>query len=424
MVITRKVELSVFESNPELRKEFWKTIRDWQYISKRYANDTMNILQSVSFIEGMEKRFNEENAATLNDFLEGSRKNLGYKLLASDYKDKLPSFFRSSINNQVFADFKNNFKDVLIGKRTVNSYRDNFPLYFMKTAIADLNKLEKDYTFKFFSIPMKTYLGRDKSNNEAILDKIVSGEYKMCDSSLQFKDKKLFLNLCVNIPDNKNKLDDKKVVGVDLGLNVPAYVATNFSTKIKKSIGSREAFLNERVKMQMQRKNLQKQLTSVKGGRGRNKKLQKLDALKQRESNFAKTYNHFLSKEIVQFAIKNNCGVINIEDLSGIGREESAKFILRNWSYHQLQSFIEYKAKREGIKVVKINPKYTSQRCNKCGHIEKENRETQSKFICKSCGHEENADYNAARNISMWEYDEKKDGKILTNKEKVLILQS
>jgi putative transposase len=423
MIITRKIELNVFESDKDLRNEFYKTIRDWQYISRKYANDTMNILQSVSFIEGMEKRFNEDNAAALNDFLEGSRKNLGYKLLASDYKDKLPSTFRSSINQQVFADFKNNFKDVLIGKRAVNSYRDNFPLYFGKKSIIGLNKLEKDYTFKFFSIPMKTYLGIDKSNNEAILDKIVSGEYKMCDSSLQFKDKKLFLNLCVNIPDNKNKLDDKKVVGVDLGINVPAYVAVNFSKKIKKAIGSREGFLNERVKLQMQKRSLQKQMSSVKGGRGRNKKLKKVDALKKRESNFAKTYNHYISKEIVQFALKNKCGVIHIEDLSGIGKQESNGFVLRNWSYHQLQSFIEYKAKREGIKVVKVNPKYTSQRCNNCGHIEKENRETQNKFSCKSCGHEENADYNAARNISMWQYDEKKDGKVLQTKEKELVLQ-
>ena len=37
--------------------------------------------------------------------------------------------------------------------------------------------------------------------------------------------------------------------------------------------------------------------------------------------------------------------------------------------------------------------------CNKCGFVSKDNRQTQSKFCCQSCGFEENADINAARNI-------------------------
>lgn len=31
--------------------------------------------------------------------------------------------------------------------------------------------------------------------------------------------------------------------------------------------------------------------------------------------------------------------------------------------------------------------------------IDKENRESQSRFVCKSCGYEANADYNASQNI-------------------------
>ena len=46
-----------------------------------------------------------------------------------------------------------------------------------------------------------------------------------------------------------------------------------------------------------------------------------------------------------------------------------------------------------------INPAYTSQTCNKCGNIDKENRKTQAAFLCTACGHRENADVNAALNI-------------------------
>jgi len=50
-------------------------------------------------------------------------------------------------------------------------------------------------------------------------------------------------------------------------------------------------------------------------------------------------------------------------------------------------------------KVVRVNPAYTSQKCSSCGHTCKENRVTQSIFKCVACGHEENADLNAAQNI-------------------------
>lgn len=46
---------------------------------------------------------------------------------------------------------------------------------------------------------------------------------------------------------------------------------------------------------------------------------------------------------------------------------------------------LEYKLKRNGGELIKINPKYTSQKCNKCGHISKENRKSQSKFKCIKC---------------------------------------
>ena len=85
-----------------------------------------------------------------------------------------------------------------------------------------------------------------------------------------------------------------------------------------------------------------------------------------------------------------------MENLTGINTDE--KF-LKNWTYYDLQQKIEDKAKEIGIKVIKIKPNYTSQRCNKCGYIHKENRINQS-FKCKKCSLEVNADYNAAKNIA------------------------
>ncbi|TDO29803.1 putative transposase-like DNA-binding protein, partial [Kribbella sp. VKM Ac-2527] len=51
-------------------------------------------------------------------------------------------------------------------------------------------------------------------------------------------------------------------------------------------------------------------------------------------------------------------------------------------------------------RVEKVNPAYTSQTCSVCGHCAPENRESQAVFRCAACGHQANADVNAAVNIA------------------------
>ena len=73
------------------------------------------------------------------------------------------------------------------------------------------------------------------------------------------------------------------------------------------------------------------------------------------------------------------------------------------WSYAQLRGFLEDKAEAAGDIVVSVDPRYTSQRCSKCGHVHRRNRPNQSLFRCQSCGYEVNADLNGARNVT-WKY--------------------
>ena len=65
----------------------------------------------------------------------------------------------------------------------------------------------------------------------------------------------------------------------------------------------------------------------------------------------------------------------------------------------QLRTMLEEKGKERGRNVVRVDPKYTSQRCSVCGHTEAGNRPSQELFCCLKCGHTENADVNAAKNI-------------------------
>lgn len=154
----------------------------------------------------------------------------------------------------------------------------------------------------------------------------------------------------MEIPKKEMELDENVVCGVALGMNIPAVCALNHSAE-KSMIGSGDDFLRIRVQIQEQRRCLQKALKTSSGGHGRKKKLAGLERLKKWEHNFVNTYCHFISKEVVDFATKNKAKYIYMQDLEGY---DTDKFVLRNWSYYQLQQDITYKAARYGIIVKKV----------------------------------------------------------------------
>lgn len=83
----------------------------------------------------------------------------------------------------------------------------------------------------------------------------------------------------------------------------------------------------------------------------------------------------------------------NVKAKSGLNR-----VILRNgWS--MARGMLEYKSAWRGVMLVIVPPGYTSQECSACGFIDADNRSSRDKFACLGCGHAENADRNAAKNI-------------------------
>ena len=127
------------------------------------------------------------------------------------------------------------------------------------------------------------------------------------------------------------------------------------------------------------------------------------NAIGDKYNRFKDTYNHRISRYIINLALKYNVKTIQMEDLTGFSEQQSES-LLKNWSYYDLQNKITYKAQENGIEVIKVNPKYTSKRCSVCGNIHIDNRhckENQADFTCKICGHKENADINASKNIAI-----------------------
>ena len=70
--------------------------------------------------------------------------------------------------------------------------------------------------------------------------------------------------------------------------------------------------------------------------------------------------------------------------------------ILSKFGKKMIQDKFKRLEEELGIIITEVNPAYTSQECQ-CGYIDKENRKTQSKFLCRCCSKKSNADINASR---------------------------
>ncbi|MBX3010206.1 MAG: transposase [Caldilineaceae bacterium] len=176
-------------------------------------------------------------------------------------------------------------------------------------------------------------------------------------------------------------------LGVDLGV-------VNIAVDSDGEIHSAKAVNNVRFRHRRLRKKLQ-----AKGTKASRRRLKKLSG---KERRFAKHVNHAISKHIVTKAKDTDRGIA-LEELGGIRDRVTARkpqrVQLHSWSFFQLRSFIEYKAKQMGVEVKAVDPRNTSRTCPCCGHVDKANRKTQSKFLCVDCAFSGLADHIAATNI-------------------------
>ena len=396
--------------------EYLTLVRALEKARKQKTPDETVIEDLSRQVAAAEKEMTDQELAICNYATEMSTQSLSYRF-ATEIETNIFAQILDCLKQGVYATFNSDAKDVKRGERAIRNYKKGMPIPFPWNKSLKIEHKDGEFYLLWYNgLRFHLNFGKDRSNNRLIvqrcmkMDKDYEGDYKMCNSSIQFVKRegkpKFFLLLVVNIPQEHVELDKKIVVGVDLGINSPAYVATNVTME-RQQIGRRETFLNGRMSFQRRYKSLQRLQTTA-GGRGRKKKLEPLERLRNAEHNWVHTQNHLFSREVVQFAVKARAATIHMEDLSGFGKDndgnadERKEFVLRNWSYYELQTMISYKAQKYGIKVEKIRPAYTSRTCSWCGH---EGFRKGEIFICENpacekCGEKENADYNAARNIA------------------------
>ena len=125
-----------------------------------------------------------------------------------------------------------------------------------------------------------------------------------------------------------------------------------------------------------------------------------LKRLSGRERRHQKRINHEISKQLVAYAKKHGLAIV-FEVLKGIRDRcrfhKGQRRALHSWAFYQLQQFVEYKTQSAGVRVLHVDPRYTSKTCADCLHV---GVRRQDDFSCKNCGQRSHADFNAARNIA------------------------
>lgn len=322
------------------------------------------------------------------DFLQCSKQNSTYQLVSKEFLKYIPAEILTDLNRYVQNNHNNNKKKVKSGERALSTYKKGMGIPFSIKPESGLRlfvKKEGIYLKWFKGILFRLEFGKDTSNNRCIVERLIESDkqqkkkgedYVANNSSIKLvkngKNTRIFLLLSIDIPAKKQVLDKEVVLGVDLGIKCPLYLAINKNDNFKMQIGDIEHFHNQRTMFQKRFKSLQK-LMCTQGGHGRKKKLEPLEKLKEKERNWVHTQNHVYSREVIKQALKQNAGTIHMESLKDFGKDKEGyvkdeyKYLLRYWSYYELQTMIEYKAKVEGIEVKYIDPAYTSQTCSYCG---------------------------------------------------------
>lgn len=203
------------------------------------------------------------------------------------------------------------------------------------------------------------------------------------EAELTFKKGQWYFNLVLDFPD-PSTCQNAGVMGVDLGENVLAATSSGKLFGGGKIRHERHKFLSKRRCLQSNGSESAKQL------------LQKISG---KEARRIKHMNHKVSKQIIQEAIQTEVGTIVMENLTNIRKRIRAgkkiRSRLHSWAFHQLQTLIQYKAESHGLKVLYVNPAYSSQTCSSCGQLGERNRHL---FKC-FCGNQQHSDLNASRNL-------------------------
>lgn len=314
--------------------------------------------------------------STINDLVsEMVKEKKNTKKTSKNIDVSLPS----AVKNQAIKDAKSVFR----------KYKKTNRLSVLKKPMCIWNNQNYSFDFTHIYLPIMIDGKAKKTPIRALLVDKDNRNFNLLKQKLGTlritkKSNKWVAQISVTIPTVKKT--GVKVMGVDLGLKVPAVAVTD-DEKVR-------FFGNGRENKYKKRK-----FRSVRKALGKKKKLNAIRNSKNKEQRWMKDKDHKISRAIVNFAKENKVSVIRLERLANIRQttrtSRKNEKNLHTWSFYRLSQFIEYKANLEGIEVEYVNPAYTSQTCPRCSE---KNKAQDRKYKCK-CGFEKHRDIVGAMNI-------------------------
>ena len=264
-------------------------------------------------------------------------------------------------------------------KTIAQSYSGGSKVIHQFTNIIQIDEFKKEIKIKF-AIRVKKSLQPDSMNKVLGVDTNVKNNFFYCSNGKRFVARKRLVKYIAN---TDKKLEEAK----------------NSKFKKQELEIKNDNSLNKEEKAE--------KLNELKKKRVFNKK-ERYMAL--RNNRRKKALMDYMTSQLCKYAKSQGYDQIVIEDLQFV----FSKCYITNKefevNYNDLFSILHLRELKHIIPrianrskyflSVSITPaSYTSQTCNVCGCIDKSNRPNQHTFRCKNCGHTDNADFNAAKNI-------------------------
>jgi IS605 OrfB family transposase len=229
------------------------------------------------------------------------------------------------------------------------------------------------------------YVLPDESRDTPHSEYLRSEQWETTGATLHYRRGEFYLQVRTKADvDDPDPAENGTVLGVDLGVENIAVTSTGVFWPADELNHWRREYVQRRRSLQEC------------GTRWAHENVQAVG--RKETGRFEQSLNR-VANELLSEATENGCTVIAFENLTGIRDRLPDARTFHEWAFRRLYEYVSYKAEERGIRVEEVNPKNTSRRCSSCGFTHENNRPSQDIFCCQSCGYENHADYNAAKNI-------------------------
>lgn len=357
MTLTRKIQLLI-DLPADEKREMWEKLYRYQNRCFRAAN----LIASHLYVQEMIKDFfylTEEIQYKLADvskdemgMFNRSKTNTTARVVFDRFKGEIPVDILGSLNNTIQSTFSKNKADYWQGLKSLRNFKKDIPIPVPAKRITKMryDTDKKAFCFNILAIPVKTYLGKDFNDKRLIMERLLRKEIEHRTSQIQLKAGKIYWLAVFEFEKEEHLLKPEIIAEASLSLEHPIVVKAN---NVRIQIGSKEEFLYRRLAIQASQKRVQDGVTYARSGHGAKRKQKALYKTENLESRYVSHRLHLYSRKLIDFCIQQQAGTLilkNQEDKIGIAKEH--EFVLRNWSYYELQTKIKYKAEKAGIELI------------------------------------------------------------------------